>query len=138
MKPSRYKPFATAKIAIRNNETDRAWQTPKPMKVFVDSGSTITILPPSALPVLEKKTGPFSKVAVRMQTANGVKEAIALKDVSFCLEKSCFRGNVLISDGIQGDVLIGSDFLTKAGCEVDFKRKTMKCKGSQIRFRMEA
>jgi hypothetical protein len=108
------------------------------MKVFVDSGSTITILPPSALSVLRESTGHFVTAPARIQTANGIKEAMALKDVSLCLEASCFRGDVVVTDGINGDVLIGSDFLTKAHCTVDFKKKTMKCKGGMLRFRMEA
>ena len=135
---SKHKPFATARLTIRNNQTGYGWRSPKPMKVFVDSGASITILPPSALAVLKQKTGGFDMIPARIQTANGMKEALALRDVSLCLEKSCFRGNVLITDGINGDVLVGSDFLTKAGCSVDFKRKRMRCKGGMLRFRMEA
>ena len=138
MKSGKHKPFATARLTIRNNQTGYGWRSPKPMKVFVDSGASITLLPPSALPVLKQKTGGFDMMPARIQTANGMKEAFALKDVSLCLEKSCFRGNVLITDGINGDVLVGSDFLTKAGCSVDFKKKVMKCKGGQLKFRMEA
>lgn len=137
MKNGKHKPFATARVAVRNNQTGRAWQSPKPMKVFVDSGASITILPPSALPVLKQKTGGFDMIPARVQTANGMKDAFALKDVSLCLDGSCFRGNVLVTDGINGDVLIGSDFLTKAGCTVDFKKKSMKCKGGRLRFKME-
>lgn len=138
MKPNRHKPFAIARLTIRNNQTGHEWRSPKPMRVFVDSGSTITILPPSALPVLRRYTGEFSAVPGRIQTANGVKDAMALKDVSVCLEASCFRGDVVITDGINGDVLVGSDFLSKARCAVDFRKKTMKCRGGRIRFRMEA
>jgi len=138
MKSDKHKPFATAHLTVRNNQTGQGWRSPKRMKVFVDSGSTITILPPSALPVLKMKTGNFDMMPARIQTANGVKEAIAMKDVSLCLDGSCFRGNVLVTDGINGDVLIGSDFLTKAGCTMDFKKKTMKCKGGTLRFKMEA
>lgn len=134
---AKHKPFATARLTVRNNQTGFGWRSPKPMKVFVDSGASITILPPSALPILKQKTGSFDIIPARIQTANGVKDAMALKDVSLCLDESCFRGNVLITDGINGDVLIGSDFLTKAGCIVDFKKKTMKCKGGTLRFRME-
>lgn len=137
MKNGKHKPFATARLTVKNNRTGYGWRSPKSMKVFVDSGASITILPPSALPVLKLKTGAFDMIPARIQTANGVKDAMALKDVSLCLDESCFRGNVLITDGINGDVLIGSDFLTKAGCTVDFKKKTMKCKGGTLRFRME-
>ena len=136
-KVGKHKPFAFGRLTVKNNQTGFGWTSPKPMKIFVDSGASITILPPSALPVLKQKTGNFDMVPARVQTANGIKEAIALKDVSLCLEGSCFRGNVLVSDGINGDVLVGSDFLTKAGCKVDFKKKTMKCRGGQLRFRME-
>lgn len=137
MKAGKHKPFATARLTVRNNQTGYGWRSPKPMKVFVDSGASITILPPSALPVLKSKTGSFDIMPASIQTANGTKEAVALKDVSLCLDASCFRGNVLVTDGINGDVLVGSDFLTKAGCSVDFRRKTMRCKGGTLRFRME-
>jgi hypothetical protein len=137
VKSGKHKPFAAAHLTVRNNQTGKNWKSPKRMRVFVDSGASITILPPSALPVIRDQIGNFDMVPARIQTANGVKEAVAMRDVSLCLDESCFRGNVLITDGIDGDVLIGSDFLTKAGCTVDFKKKTMKCKGGTLRFRME-
>ena len=135
---SKFKPFASSRVTIKNHRTGKSWQSPKPMKVFVDSGSTITILPPAALPLIQQKTGQYDIIHARINTANGVKDAVALEDVSFCLKDSCFRGNVLITDGIAGDVLLGTDFLAKAGCSMDFKRKKMKCKGGNIPFKLES
>lgn len=134
----KFKPFATAVLTVKNNRTGFGWRSPRDMKVFVDSGASITILPPEAVPVLKEKTGHFDSMPARVQTANGVKDATAIKDATLCLDAVCFRGNVLISDGINGDVLIGSDFLSKAGCKLDFKKGTMKCGGKRIRFKMEA
>jgi hypothetical protein len=136
--PNKFKPFATARLTVKNNRTGFGWRSPRDMKVFVDSGASITILPPEALPMLKKKTGNFDSTPARVNTMNGVKDATALRDATLCLDTACFRGSVLISDGINGDVLIGSDFLTKAKCKLDFKKGTMNCGGKRIRFKMEA
>jgi predicted aspartyl protease len=133
----KFKPFATAKLTVKNNRTGFGWKSPRDMRIFVDSGASITILPPEAVPILKQKAGAFESMTARVQTMNGVKDATAIKDATLCLDAACFRGNVLISDGINGDVLIGSDFLTKAGCKLDFKKKTMVCGGKKIRFQME-
>lgn len=135
--PGKFKPFATAKLTVKNNRSGQGWKSPKDMRIFVDSGASISILPPEAIPTL-KSMGAFESMPARVQTANGIKEATALKDATLCLDAVCFRGNVLISDGINGDVLIGSDFLSKAGCKLDFKKKTMNCGGRKIKFKMEA
>lgn len=134
----KFKPFATAHLTVKNHRTGEGWRSPKNMKVFVDSGASITILPPEAVPILKQNVGAFDSMPARVQTANGIKDATAIKDATLCLDAVCFRGNVLISDGINGDVLIGSDFLTKAGCKLDFKKKTMTCGGKRIKFKMEA
>lgn len=133
----KHKPYAHGKIFIRNNRTGFSYRTKEKVKIFVDSGASITILPPAAHAILEQKTGKFDVSEARMLTANGVRSAKALKDVSFCLNKACFRGNILVSDGFTGDALIGSDFLRKTGCVVDFKKRTLTCAGKRIPFSME-
>lgn len=134
----KFKPFAKATVTIRNNRTGFVWRSPKAMKVFVDTGASITVLPFEAVPVLKEKTGPFDVAPARIQTVNGPKEAVALRDVSFCLEAVCYRGDVVVTDGVAGDIMVGSDFLASSKCAVDFGRKRIRCEGKDLPFKLEA
>lgn len=134
----RFKPFAKASVLIKNNRTGFVWKSPKPMKVFVDTGASITVFPAEAMPVLKEKTGPFDVAPARIQTVNGPKDAVALRDVSFCLEAVCYRGDVVVTDGVAGDVMVGSDFLASQKCAVDFSKRRIRCEGRDLPFRLEA
>lgn len=138
MNQGRVKPFAIARVFVRNPRTGFSWKSPKTVKAFIDSGASMSIITPNTLSVLKEKTGAFDSVPVKAQTVNGEKEATALRNVSFCLNKVCVKGNVLVTDGISGDILIGSDFLSRARCKLDFDKHSMKCKGRSIKFKMEA
>lgn len=128
--------FATAKVTIINLSTGETLRSKGKGKVFVDSGATISILPESALGLLET-TGPLQKSKAHFETANGVKEATAVHNVSICVEKICYKGDVLVTNDIPGDLLIGTDFLSAKKCKIDFEAKTMKCGSKDISFNLE-
>lgn len=130
------KPFAYARLTIRNNKTGRTVKSEGKAKIFVDSGASISIIPSRHIQAL-KTTGDFDVALARIETANGVREATALKDVSLCLDKVCFRGDVVIIEDVPGDILIGTDFLTSARCKVDFAKKTLECKGKKLSFSID-
>jgi predicted aspartyl protease len=134
---SKHRPFALSAVSIRNHRTGRSWDSPRPVKVFVDSGATMTVISPKALADIRLKTGDPTLVHARVNTVNGERDAYAMKNVSLCLGRSCMKGSVLVMDGISTDILVGSDFLSKAKCKVDFERSGMKCKGGKLKFRME-
>lgn len=131
------KPFAVSRISIKNNKTGRTHRTAHRVKVFVDSGASISILPEEALSFIEQKTGEFETVPARIQTANGIRDAKAIKDATVCLDEVCFRGNVLVSGDVPGGMLVGTDFLSKAKCRIDFPKKTLTCGGKKLPFQLE-
>lgn len=133
----KFKPFAVAKVTVKNHNTGKVFHSPSPMKVFVDTGASITIVPTEALPILKHETGDLETVPTKVQTVNGVKDAIAIKNTTICLDDVCYRGDVLVSDGIAGDVLVGSDLLSSRKCKVDFWKKEITCQGKKIPFSME-
>ena len=137
MKKGQLKPFAVAHVSIKNNKTGRTHRTGHKVKIFVDSGASISILPEESREFIEKRTGAFEELDARIQTANGVREAKALKDASVCLDSVCFRGNLLVSGDIPGGLLIGTDFLTQAKCKVDFEKRTLSCGGKTLPFQLE-
>lgn len=130
-----FKPFAFAKIALINHRTRKVVVSKEKVHVFVDSGASISILPKRLEPFFGT-VGPFQETDAVVETANGPKEATALKDVTICVQDVCSRGNVLVSDPVPGGLLIGSDFLTRAKCKVDFEKKEMVCGGRKIKFEM--
>lgn len=135
---SRLKSFASAKISVTNQSTGRGVRSKGRAKVFVDSGATITILPERALKSLEA-TGPLEKSDAQFMTANGVKDAITVHNLSVCVDKVCYKGDILVSDGIEGDILLGTDFLAAKKCKLDFDQKSrgMKCGSKNIPFNLE-
>jgi hypothetical protein len=135
--PGKHKPFAVARMSLRNNRTGKTSRSIGKVKAFLDSGSSISLFPTRALAALQE-TGDFGEAKAIVQTANGVKEAVALKDVSLCLNEVCFRGDVAILDDIPGDVLIGTDFLKAKKCKIDFKKNTLICEGKKLPFHLEA
>jgi len=138
MSQKQAKPFALARISIRNHKTGVSWTSPKPMRAFVDSGSTHTIFPLNSIAFLKSKLGDLEMVPAKIETIGGQKDASFLKGVSFCLNKACVKGDVLVTDGISGDILVGSDFLTKAKCKMDFEKKLMRCGDRDLKFRVES
>ncbi|MGH9391578.1 MAG: retroviral-like aspartic protease family protein [Vicinamibacteria bacterium] len=130
------KPFASARITIRNNKTGRTVKSRGKAKIFVDSGASISIIPSRHIPALQT-TGGFDVARARIQTANGVRETTALKDVSLCLDKVCFRGDIVVIEDVPGDILIGTDFLQSAKCKIDFSKKTLECGGRKLSFSLD-
>ena len=133
----RFKPFAKATLRVKNNRTGFVFKSPKPMRIFVDTGADHTVLPTQAMPTLREHTGDFDTVPAKVETVNGVKDAMALKDVSVCLNAICYRGNVVVLDSVNGDVIMGSDFLASRKCSVDFNKKRIVCEGREIRLNLE-
>ncbi|MGH9389657.1 MAG: retroviral-like aspartic protease family protein [Vicinamibacteria bacterium] len=131
-----FKPFARERIAVVNHRARKVVVSKEKVPIFVDSGASISILPERLRPFFET-AGPFKEEKAVVQTANGLKEVVSLKDVTLCVENVCSRGNVLVSDSAPGTLLIGSDFLSRAKCKVDFEKKVMKCGGRKIKFVME-
>jgi hypothetical protein len=138
MSKRRFKPFALATLSVKNNRTGFVFKSPKPMKIFVDTGADHTVLPIQAMPVLRERTGEFESIPAKVETVNGIKDASALKDVSLCLDAICYRGNVIVLDSVDGDVIVGSDLLASKKCSIDFKEKLIKCQGEKIKLKMEA
>jgi hypothetical protein len=137
-KSGKNKPWATATLTIKNHRTGETWKSPGTMKAFIDSGASISIIPPEAVPILKDQVGHFDSAPAKVQTANGMKDAIALKNVSLCLNEICYRGNVLVTDSIGADLLVGADFLRASHCAIDFGHPAMTCKGKKIPFTMES
>lgn len=129
------KPIATARVSVRNNKTGRTVSF-KNLKVFVDTGSSMTILRDDVAPAL-KKAGAFETAPARIITAAGEKDALAYKDSSLCIESTCYRGDVLVSGNMPGHVLLGADFLNASKCKVDFRKKRLECGNTSIPFEME-
>lgn len=134
---SRFKPFARVDFSITNPKTGSSWKSPRKIKAFLDSGSSISIIPHALADEIKGKTGEFETVPARVETANGEKEAVAVRNARVCLQEVCYRGNVLISGGFTGDMLVGSDFLSRTGCRIDFRTRTLECSGKRIPFTME-
>jgi hypothetical protein len=128
--------FATGRVLVLNLTSGRNIRSKGKTKIYVDSGATVTIIPERLLPALEG-TGPLEKSAAHFETANGIKEATAIHNVSVCLEKVCYKGDILVTGDIPGDLLIGTDFLSAKKCKIDFEAKTMKCGSKDIPFNLE-
>lgn len=129
----RFRPFAKVELVV-TPKGGSEWRAPG-VKAFLDSGSSISILSKETADKVMKKTGALQTSPAKIQTANGEKEATALKNAKLCLNGVCYQGHVLISDGIFGDILVGSDFLSK--CRMDFPSRTLHCSGKKIAFEME-
>jgi predicted aspartyl protease len=134
---SKFKPFARMSLSVKNPRTGAVWKSAGKIRAFLDSGASISIVPQSLADEIKAKTGEFEIAPAKVETANGQKEATAMKHAKVCLEEVCYRGNVLISGGFMGDMLVGNDFLSRAKCKMDFKARMLNCLGKKIPFTME-
>lgn len=132
------KPFATVPISIRLARTRRSWRSRGPVRTMLDSGSSVSILSTSVAQAAQEKLGSVDSFPVKLKTVNGEKPASALRGLTLCLGRTCIRGDLVVTDGFDGDVLIGGDFLLKGRCRIDFARQRLVCGNDRVRFRMEA
>jgi len=132
----KFRPMIYAQVRIMNHSNMKGVRSTRKVPVLIDSGASITILPESLSPALEK-AGPYEEARAIVHTANGSREDRAIKNVSVCVSKVCSKGDAIVSGAGPGMIMIGSDFLARGKCTVDYKSKLLKCNGRTIRFRME-
>ena len=96
-------------------------------KVFVDSGASASVIPRRSLEDLQEKIGPFPVQTVIMHTAAGPTEMEMAEDVEICAEDCCFRGKVLFSDGLPGEMTLGADFFKHSKPVMNFVTGKMAC-----------
>lgn len=130
------RPFTTVRLTIGNPETGKQIRT-KPMKVFLDTGASVTIIPVEALAAIDPIIGPFKASGGRVRTANGIKKVLTLENVKFCIDECCIQGNILVTDQVPGTALIGSDFMKKTKTKVDFGKRLFICNGSKKKMTLE-
>jgi len=131
-----FKPIARVRVRIANRDSKVSLNLKRPLRAYLDTGASVSVLPPSALEALQR-TGPLQKEDVQIQTMNGLKPATIIKNATLCVNSICFRGEVAIMDVTDGDLMLGSDFLSSAQCVIDFKKKRVKCKKGEFKFHME-
>ncbi len=130
--------FTSAKLRVKNPETGNSYSSKTKVKIFLDTGSSHTIIPAESLHSIDSKAGPFETMKANVKTANGNKKMIALKGVELCIDSCCFVGDVLVTDGIPGDVLLGSDFFKATKTSIDFGKGKIKCQGKSQKLNLES
>jgi len=130
------RPYVKARINVGNPATGQKFSPRDKASIFIDTGSSKTILPLEALLVLEETIGPFQKAPALVQTVKGPVMMLAVRNARLCVENCCYQGDVLVADRVPGDVLIGADFLSATKATIDFKKGSFKCDASKKRIRM--
>ena len=109
----------------------------KVLRVLCDSGSTKTLIKRSVLPKHAKptktKTKRFNTLAGNMNTS----EVVTMRDVrllEFNKNRSIEEHKALVFDqeNCRYDVILGADFLNKAGMVIDYLEKNFKWFGDVI------
>jgi hypothetical protein len=120
------RPFIAETISVQVGR--KKFSSSGKMPIFIDTGSSKTILPKEAISVLQMSVGPlkFGK-KLSIMTANGPKIVQVLKGAKLCVGKCCIKDDILVTDNIPGALLVGSDFLDVTKAKVDYKDKTFTC-----------
>lgn len=143
-KKGKLRSLSHTSFGIGNPRTKKFFTSNGSVEVFVDSGATISMLKSSpALDEAMSKLGPIKSEKARIHTANGEKEVTRIKNLDLCLSATpkgvvCYRGDILVSDSIPGDLLIGTDFLSSQKCNINFHKRTFKCNEKKLPFKLEA
>lgn len=119
-------PYVRTRIKIGHPRSKKTITSRGRASVLVDTGASVSIVPDGLLPAL-RKLGPIETQRVIMHTANGVKEATAVKDLEVCLADICAKVNVTLSSPLPAPLVLGSDFLARSKCAVDFEKGELRC-----------
>jgi predicted aspartyl protease len=132
----RLRSLSKANVTVQNPKNGRFIRSASKAEVFVDSGATVTMLHPNVAQHLER-IGPLETSKASIHTANGIKEVTRVKDVNLCLNAVCYHGDIMVSDGIPSDVLIGTDFLSSKKCKINFDKRTFECGKKKLPFALK-
>jgi len=133
------KPFAEGRVRITNRKNGKTFESAKPMRAFIDSGASNSLLPMGSLKELDAMIGPFNAIPARVVTGNGLKDVLMLRDVKICVDHCCYHGDVLVTDETPGDIMLGMDFLSQSKAKIDFDKSTLVCGVGQksVKLRLE-
>lgn len=121
------KPFAEGRVRITNRKNGKTFESKKPMRAFIDSGASSSLLPMGSLKELDALIGPFDAKPARVVTGNGLKDVLMLRDVKICVDHCCYHGDVLVTDETPGDLMLGMDFLSQSKAKIDFGSSQLVC-----------
>jgi predicted aspartyl protease len=97
-------------------------------KLLIDTGATKTVINPKTVANQQN----ISQTTWRLKTATGGPVSVYGEMVTtFKIGKTCFKHRVLVAE-ISEEVILGLDFLSTFGLELDLRRKALTIGGEEV------
>jgi predicted aspartyl protease len=134
---AKLKPIVKADFTFTNKNTSQK-HTVKKFRALVDTGASGVVIPRVGALILEKFIGPLELEEALIQTAGGPVLTPILKNVRVCLDECCSVSDVIVTDDIPADIVVGTQFLKGTKSKIDLHKNTLTCNGTTKKIKMEA